>query len=67
MSTIRRYTDDFKRDAVHYVEEHPNMTVQQATAAICRHSNMKTNTIIRSILQRKTLRNGQELSQNFCP
>lgn len=30
MSTIRRYTDDFKKDAVRYVEEHPDMTLQQA-------------------------------------
>ena len=30
MSTIRRYTDDFKNDAVQYVEAHPDMTLQQA-------------------------------------
>ena len=30
MSTIRRYTEDFKQDAIKYVESHPNMTMQQA-------------------------------------
>ena len=30
MPTIRHYTDDFKRDAVQYVESHPEMTMQQA-------------------------------------
>ena len=30
MTTIRRYTDDFKKDAVQYVEAHPGMTLQQA-------------------------------------
>ena len=30
MSTIRRYTEDFKKDAVKYVEAHPDMTLQQA-------------------------------------
>lgn len=30
MSTNRRYTDDFKKDAVQYVEEHPEMPLQQA-------------------------------------
>lgn len=30
MSTIRRYTDDFKKDAVRYVEEHPDVPLQQA-------------------------------------
>ena len=30
MSTIRRYTDDFKRDAIRYVEEHPDVPLQQA-------------------------------------
>lgn len=30
MSTIRRYTDDFKRDAVAYVQNHPDITMQEA-------------------------------------
>lgn len=30
MTTIRRYTDDFKKDAVQYVEAHPDMSLQQA-------------------------------------
>ena len=30
MSTIRRYTKDFKQDAIKYVEEHPDITMQQA-------------------------------------
>lgn len=30
MNTIRHYTDDFKRDAIQYVESHPDMTMQQA-------------------------------------
>lgn len=30
MSTIRRYTDDFKKDAIRYVEEHPDMPTHQA-------------------------------------
>ena len=30
MTTLRRYSNDFKRDAVQYVEEHPDMTMQQA-------------------------------------
>ena len=29
-TTIRHYTDDFKRDAVQYVESHPEMTLKQA-------------------------------------
>lgn len=29
MSTIRHYTQDFKRDAVQYMEDHPEMTLQQ--------------------------------------
>lgn len=30
MTTIRLYTDDFKRDAVQYAESHPEMTMEQA-------------------------------------
>lgn len=30
MSTIRHYTDDFKRDAIRYVEDHPEITTKQA-------------------------------------
>lgn len=30
MATIRHYTDDFKRDAIQYVESHPEMTMEQA-------------------------------------
>ena len=30
MTTIRHYTDDFKRDAIQYVESHPEMTMEQA-------------------------------------
>lgn len=29
--TIRRYTPDFKKDAVDYVETHPDMTIQAAS------------------------------------
>lgn len=29
MSTLRHYTDDFRKDAVQYAEEHPDMTLQQ--------------------------------------
>ena len=28
-TTIRHYTDDFKQDAVQYVESHPEMTMRQ--------------------------------------
>ncbi|MBO4705195.1 MAG: transposase [Spirochaetaceae bacterium] len=30
MSTIRRYTKDFKNDAIQYVEAHPDMPMEQA-------------------------------------
>lgn len=30
MNTIRHYTEEFKRDAVQYVEAHPEMPIQQA-------------------------------------
>lgn len=30
MSTICRHTNDFKKDAVQYVEEHTDMTLQRA-------------------------------------
>ena len=36
MSTIRRYTDDFKRDAVAYVQEHPDITMQEAADSLGR-------------------------------
>ena len=34
MSTIRRYTDDFKRDAVAYVQDHPNITMQESADSL---------------------------------
>ena len=34
MSTIRRYTDDFKRDAVAYVQDHPDITMQEAADSL---------------------------------
>ena len=29
MTQIRRYSDDFKRNALQYLEDHPNMSVKQ--------------------------------------
>ena len=34
MSTIRRYTDDFKRNAVAYVQDHPDITMQEAAVSL---------------------------------
>ena len=55
MSTIRRYTDDFKHDAIRYVEEHPDMTLKQAA----KHLGMPKDTLYGWVKEhRRKLRDG---------
>lgn len=35
MSTIRKYSDDFKENAIKYVEEHSGLTLQQTAEYLC--------------------------------
>lgn len=56
MSTIRRYTEDFKQDAIKYVESHPNMTMQQAAEYL----GMPKETLYGWVkAYRRKLRNGE--------
>ena len=58
MGTIRRYTDDFKQDAVQYVEAHPDMTLQQAADYL----GMPKETLYGWVkLHRRKLRNGESV------
>ena len=55
MSTIRRYTDDFKRDAVAYVESHPELPLQEAA----NYLGMPKDTLYGWVkAHRRALRNG---------
>lgn len=57
MSTIRRYTDDFKRDAVAYVQDHPDLTMQEAAEYL----GMPKETLYGWVkAYRRSLRNGNE-------
>lgn len=56
MSTIRRYTEDFKQDAIKYVESHPNMSMQQAAEYL----GMPKETLYGWVkAYRRKLRNGE--------
>ncbi len=56
MTTIRRYTNDFKRDAVQYVESHPDMSLQQAAEYL----DMPKETLYGWVkAYRRKLRNGE--------
>ena len=57
MSNTRRYTDDFKNDAIQYVETHPDMTIQQTADYL----GIPKDTLYGWIkAYRRKLRNGEE-------
>ena len=61
MSTIRHYTDDFKRDAVQYVEAHPEMTLQQTAD----HLGIPKETIYGWVkIHRRKLQGNQDISSS---
>ena len=57
MSHTRRYSDDFKKDAIQYVETHPDMTIQQTADYL----GMPKETLYGWIkAYRRKLRNGDD-------
>ncbi len=56
MTSIRRYTNDFKQDAIKYVEDHPDMPLHQ----IADYLGMPKDTLYGWIkTHRRKLRNGE--------
>lgn len=58
MTTIRRYNSDFKRDAVEYVESHPEMKIQQAAD----HLGMPKDTLYGWVKAARRKQRGVDLS-----
>ena len=58
MATPKRYTADFKNDAVKYVESHPEMTVFQ----ISKHLGIPKDTLYSWVKAARRKQNGADLS-----
>lgn len=60
MTTLRHYSSDFKKDAVEYVESHPEMKIQQ----VADHLGMSKDTLYGWVKAARRKQHGTDLPAN---